>query len=51
MGRGYENNAGITLIKELKSLYCQVPVIVYCSMAAILKYSDEAIRLLGPIEL
>lgn len=45
MGRGDESNAGITLIKELKSLHCQVPVIVYCSMAAILKYSDEAIRL------
>lgn len=45
MGRGDESKAGITLIKELKFLHCQVPVIVYCSMASILKYSDEAIRL------
>ena len=45
MGRGNESNAGITLIKELNFLHCQVPVIVYCSMAAIQKYSDEAIRL------
>ena len=45
MGRDNESNAGITLIKELKCLHWQVPIIVYCSMAAILKYSDEAIRL------
>ena len=45
MGRGDESNAGITLIKELNFLHCQVPVIVYCSMAAIRRYSDEAIRL------
>ena len=45
MGRGDESNAGITLIKELKSLHCQVPIVVYCSRTAIAKYSDEAIRL------
>lgn len=45
MGRGDESNAGITLIEELNFLHCQVPVIVYCSMAAFQRYSDEAIRL------
>lgn len=45
MGRDDENNAGITLIKKLNLLHCKVPIVVFCSMAAILKYSDEAIRL------
>lgn len=45
MGRGDESNAGITLIRELNFLHCQVPIIVYCSRAAIQKYADEAIEL------
>jgi len=45
MGRGDESNAGITLIKELNLLHCQVPVIVYCSRSAIKKYAEEAIKL------
>lgn len=45
MGRGDESKAGITLIKELNLLHCQVPIIVYCSRSAIQKYADEAIKL------
>ncbi len=45
MGRGNERNAGITLIKELNFLHCQVPVVVYCSKAAIKRYSNEAKKL------
>lgn len=45
MGRGDESDAGLTLIKELNFLHCQVPVIVYCSWAAIQRYGDEAIEL------
>ncbi len=45
MGRGDESNAGITLIKELNFLHCQVPIVVYCSMASMQRYADEAIRL------
>ena len=45
MGRGDESNAGITLINELNFLHCQVPIVVYCSMTAMQRYADEAIRL------
>lgn len=45
MGRGDERRAGLLLLKELKLLHCQTPVVVYASKRAILKYSDEALRL------
>lgn len=45
MGRGNESNAGLTLIKELNYLHCQVPIIVYCSRGAIKKYGDDAKKL------
>ena len=45
MGRGHESDAGIDLIKKLKSLNCKEPIIVYCSRRAMERYGDEAIRL------
>ncbi len=45
MGRGNERDAGLSLIKELKLLQCQMPIIVYTSRRAIYRYGDEALRL------
>ncbi|MBD5540650.1 MAG: response regulator [Lachnospiraceae bacterium] len=45
MGRGDESDAGISLIKELKHLHCQILIIVYASHAAIRKYGNEALNL------
>lgn len=45
MGRGYESDAGISLLKELKALHCQTPIIVYASYNAIKKYGNEAFQL------
>lgn len=45
MGRGHEYDAGLSLLKELKILRCQVPIIVYTSRSAIDRYGAEAMRL------
>lgn len=45
MGRGDESDAGLTLLKELRLLHCQIPIIVYTSRRAIDTYGDEALRL------
>lgn len=45
MGRDDESDAGITLIRELNLLHCQVPIVVYCSRTAMKRYADKAIRL------
>lgn len=45
MGRGDERDAGVSLLRELKSLHCQTPVIVYASRRAIERYGEEALRL------
>lgn len=45
MGRGDESDAGLSLIKGLKSLGCQIPIIVYASCRAIAMYGEDAIQL------
>lgn len=45
MGRGNESDAGLSLLKELKLLHCQIPIIVYASRRAIDRYGDESLRL------
>lgn len=45
MGRGDESDAGLSLLKELKLLRCQIPIIVYASRRAIERYGDESLRL------
>lgn len=45
MGRGNESDAGLSLLKELRLLHCQIPIIVYASRRAINRYGDEALRL------
>lgn len=35
MGRGDESDAGLSLLKELRLLHCQIPIIVYASSRAI----------------
>lgn len=45
MGRGDESDAGLSLLKELKSLHCKIPIIVYASHRAIEKYGEESLRL------
>lgn len=45
MGRGNESDAGISLIKELRHLHCQVPIVVCASSRAIQRYGSEALRL------
>lgn len=45
IGRGDESDAGLSLLKELKSLHCNIPIIVYTSYRAIEKYGDECLRL------
>lgn len=45
MGRGDESDAGLSLLKELKFLHCQIPVIVYASRRAIARYGEESVRL------
>lgn len=45
MGRGDESDAGISLLKELKALHCQTPIIVYASYNAIKRYGNEALQL------
>lgn len=42
MGRGMESDAGIKLIKELNSMNCRIPIIVYASYNAISQYGDYA---------
>ena len=45
MGRGDESDAGLSLLKEMRKLHCQTPVIVYASRRAINRYGEEAIQL------
>lgn len=45
MGRGIEKDAGISLIKELNALHCEVPIVVYCSIPAIETYGEKALAL------
>lgn len=45
MGRGEESDAGLSLLKELRLLHCQIPVVVYASRRAIARYGDESLRL------
>ncbi len=45
MGRGDERDAGLSLLKELQSLDCEVPIIVYSSRRAIERYGEEALQL------
>lgn len=45
MGRGNQSDAGIDLIRELKALKCEVPIIVYASRNAIHRYGDIALSL------
>lgn len=45
MGRGNQSDAGIELIRELKALKCEVPIIVYASYSAIHRYGDVALAL------
>lgn len=45
MGKGNESDAGLSLLKELRLLHCQIPIIVYASRRAINRYEDEALRL------
>lgn len=45
MGRGKESNAGIKLIKELRDMHCNIPIIVYASERAIQIFGEEALRL------
>lgn len=45
MGRSYQSDAGIELIKELKALKCETPIIVYASHNAIHRYGDLALSL------
>lgn len=45
MGRGSQSDAGIELIRELKDLKCEVPIVVYASYTAICRYGDMALEL------
>lgn len=45
MGRGNESDAGVSLIKELRQLHCQIPIVVFASSRAIKRYGSEALRL------
>lgn len=45
MGRGTEQDAGITLIKKLNSLGCRIPIIVFASNSAIRRYGEYALDL------
>ena len=45
MGRGGERDAGIKLIQELNALYCQTPIIVFCSIRAKERYGAKALAL------
>ena len=45
MERGDESDAGLTLLKELRLLHCQIPIIVYASCRSIDRYGDESLRL------
>ena len=45
MARWNENDAGVKLIKELKHLNCQVPIIVFSSRLSIQKHIDEITKL------
>ena len=45
MGREVGSDAGLTLLKELRLLHCQIPIIVYASRRAIHKYGEEALKL------
>lgn len=46
MGRKNENDhAGNILIKKLRELNCNVPIVVYTSERAIQKFGSEAINL------
>lgn len=44
MGRGDEQDAGLVLLRSLRLLRCQIPIIVYSSYKAIKRYGDEALR-------
>ncbi len=45
MGRGNDSEAGLSLIKALRQLHCQVPIVVIASNSEIQKYGSEALRL------
>lgn len=45
MGRGNESDAGLSLLKELKSLHCQIPIVVFSSTEAIQRYGECALQL------
>ena len=45
MGRGKQSDAGIELIRELHTLGCNTPIIVYASYNAICQYGDLALSL------
>jgi len=45
MGRGKESDAGLNLLRKLKLLKCQIPVIVYTTHKSIDRYGEEALRL------
>lgn len=45
MGRGKEADAGLSFLKKLNSLHCQIPVIFYTSFEATKRYGEEAHRL------
>jgi len=45
MGRGKNRSAGLDLLKELKSINIQTPVIIYASSRAIQEYGKEALSL------
>lgn len=45
MGRGNERDAGLTLLKELKLIHCQIPVVICASRRAIERYGEESLRL------
>lgn len=44
MGRNYEQDAGITLIKELNELNCKIPIIVFASYNAVKNYGKKALE-------
>lgn len=44
MGRGNESDAGLTLLKKIKKIKYESPVIVYASRNAIRKYGDDALH-------
>lgn len=45
MGRGLQSDAGLDLIKQLKDMQCEIPIIVYASRRAIDLYGFQASKL------